>query len=63
MFSINMPPKKNENKAKFIEAVRESPFLYDKKDTDYKNKTKADEKWAELATDFNYKGKQNFKFY
>uniref|UniRef100_A0A914CGD3 MADF domain-containing protein n=1 Tax=Acrobeloides nanus TaxID=290746 RepID=A0A914CGD3_9BILA len=61
MFSINMPPKKNEKKAKFIEAVRELPFLYDKKDTDYKNKTKADKKWAELATDFNYKDSNEAK--
>lgn len=57
VLTAKMPPKKDENKANFIEAVREFPFLYDLKDSDYKNKTKVDEKWTELATDFNYKGK------
>ena len=59
-FSVIMPPKKDDNKARFIEAVRELPFLYDLKDEDYKNKTKVDEKWTELATDFNYTGTEFF---
>ncbi len=47
-----MPPKKDDSKAKFIEAVREFPFLYDLKDEDYKNKTKVDEKWTRVSKNF-----------
>lgn len=58
-----MPPKKDANKAKFIEAVGENSFLYDKREDEYKNKTKVDEKWAELATDYGYEGKFKFIVY
>lgn len=56
-----MPPKKDENKAKFIEAIRGFSFLWDLTDDDYKNKKKVDEKWADLASEFGYEGKLTLK--
>ena len=56
-----MPPKKDKNKANFVEDVGGFPFLWDKQEDDYKNKTKVDEKWKDLASDHGFEGNFIFK--
>lgn len=48
--------KKNKRKAVFLEDVRNFSYLYDKANNDYKNKTKVDGKWSDLASEHGYEG-------
>ena len=52
------------NTKKLIEKVREEPILYDLSHSEYKNKTKKDEIWDEMAVSMEMEsGKEKFSVF
>lgn len=51
-----MVRKQDPKKVKFIEFIREAPFLYNKADKDYNNRDKVEKEWKVLAKDHGYSG-------